>query len=84
MQRHGTINVRILGDILASKAPRIKRKMAIPVKEVKADMIQRLAPHPKNLKIRDRTQRRQETYTEADPSVHWEFDQGVHGHWGVS
>jgi hypothetical protein len=34
----------------ASKAPRMNLKMAIPVKEVKADMIQRLAPHPKNLK----------------------------------
>ena len=42
------LNVRIDGEILASKAPRINRKIAIPVKEVKADIMHRLAPHPKN------------------------------------
>jgi hypothetical protein len=47
-----TDGARIEGEILASKAPRINRKIAIPVKEVKADMIQRLEPHPKNWKIK--------------------------------
>jgi len=41
-------DIRIDGEILASKAPRMNRKMARPVKDVKADMIQRLEPHPKN------------------------------------
>jgi len=37
--------------MLASNAPRINRKIAMPVKEVNADMIQRLAPHPKNWRL---------------------------------
>jgi hypothetical protein len=44
------VESHIEGLMDASKAPRMNLKMAIPVKEVKADMIQRLAPHPKNLK----------------------------------
>jgi len=72
--------VRIDGEILASKAPRMNRKIAIPVKEVNADMIQRLAPHPKNCRSGSYSRLAAMTYTETDPPVHRELDQSIYRH----
>ena len=45
---HIETTTSILGEIEASKAPRMNRKMARPVNEVKADMMHKLDPQPKN------------------------------------
>lgn len=68
----------ILGEIEASNAPSMKRKIARPVKEVNADMMHRLEPQPKNCSVSswsagDSAQ----TYAEADPPVDGEFDKGI-------
>lgn len=72
--------IHMLGEILASKAPRIKRKIAIPVKEVKADMIQRLAPQPKNWRVRKLLVSRECAYAETDPPVHRKLDKSIDRH----
>jgi hypothetical protein len=54
---HIETTTSILGEILASNAPMMNLKIAIPVKEVKADMMHTLEPHPKNCQISEYRQR---------------------------
>lgn len=77
---HMDTTTSILGEMEASNAPRINRKIARPVKEVKADMIQRLDPQPKNCGVRSVRAIRtsdQKTHAETDPLVYGKLDQGV-------
>lgn len=82
---HIDTTTSILGEIDASKAPRMNRKIARPVKEVKADMMHKLEPQPKNCVVSALGTQFQQgtnwTYAKADPLVDGELDEGIDRHW---